>query len=49
MAPEVLKNEPYNLKADVWSLGCIFYELLLKKLPYYEKSVKDLLNSIRNK
>ena len=27
MAPELLNNEKYNNKADIWSLGCIIYEL----------------------
>jgi serine/threonine protein kinase len=34
MAPEVIKNEPYDLSADVYSLGLIFYEILTGKLPY---------------
>ena len=28
MAPELLKDEPYNELVDVWSIGCIFAELL---------------------
>ncbi|RUS72823.1 hypothetical protein EGW08_019416 [Elysia chlorotica] len=27
MSPEVLKHEGYNSKSDVWSIGCIMYEL----------------------
>ena len=27
IAPEIYGGMPYNEKADVWSLGCIFYEL----------------------
>ncbi|KAL8590565.1 hypothetical protein ACOMHN_011001 [Nucella lapillus] len=27
MSPEVLKHEGYNSKSDVWSVGCIMYEL----------------------
>lgn len=27
MSPEVLKHEGYNSKSDVWSIGCILYEM----------------------
>uniref|UniRef100_H2YED3 non-specific serine/threonine protein kinase n=1 Tax=Ciona savignyi TaxID=51511 RepID=H2YED3_CIOSA len=27
MSPEMLKGEKYNAKSDIWSLGCVFYEL----------------------
>ncbi|XP_064599370.1 serine/threonine-protein kinase Nek11-like [Liolophura sinensis] len=27
MSPEVLKHEGYNSKSDVWSVGCILYEI----------------------
>ena len=37
MAPEVIKtNSKYNNKVDIWSLGCIIYELFNLE-PYYEK------------
>ncbi|KAJ0401492.1 hypothetical protein ATCC90586_010469 [Pythium insidiosum] len=28
MSPETLEDEPYGLAADVWSLGCLLFELL---------------------
>lgn len=28
LAPELCEEKPYNGKADLWSLGCIIYELL---------------------
>jgi serine/threonine protein kinase len=27
-APEIILSEPYNSAVDVWSVGCIFAELL---------------------
>lgn len=34
MAPERLKNLPYDGCADVYSVGCMLYQLLTGKLPY---------------
>eukprot|EP00899_Mesostigma_viride_P019612 jgi/Mesvir1/27652/Mv07379-RA.3 len=28
LSPEVCEGKPYNGKSDVWSLGCVFFELL---------------------
>ena len=34
MSPEMLKGSKYNAKADIWSLGCIVYEMITLKRPY---------------
>lgn len=39
MAPEVLGGNDYNNKADIWSIGTVFYELLFGK---YSVSNADL-------
>ena len=46
MSPEVLKQEGYNFKSDIWSLGCIFYELLMLDRPFTGKSIMSLLYEI---
>ena len=28
MSLQVMKSEPYSSKCDIWSLGCIFYEVM---------------------
>jgi serine/threonine protein kinase len=35
MAPEVYYDpKPYDAKSDMWALGCVLYELLMRKLPF---------------
>jgi serine/threonine protein kinase len=34
MAPEIFNNEPYSLKADVYSYGIVLWEILSQTPPY---------------
>ena len=47
MAPEILEWLQYDSKADVWSLGVCFYELLFAKVPFRAQSFAGLLPSIK--
>jgi NIMA (never in mitosis gene a)-related kinase len=34
MAPEVIEDEPYSEKADIWSLACCILHLVTGKRPF---------------
>ncbi|CAK62776.1 unnamed protein product (macronuclear) [Paramecium tetraurelia] len=48
MSPQVIGQEQYSIKSDVWSLGCIFYEMLCGRTPYYHEKVQYLQLMIQN-
>ncbi|KDO33981.1 NEK protein kinase [Saprolegnia parasitica CBS 223.65] len=46
MAPEIFEGKPYGLKADVWALGCILYELMAGRCPFRASSYPALVHKI---
>ena len=34
LSPELCENKPYNHKSDVWSLGCVVYEMMTGSHPF---------------
>ncbi|CAD8107394.1 unnamed protein product [Paramecium sonneborni] len=56
-SPEVWRDEPYNLKSDIWSLGCVLYEMCCLQTPFrakemdllFQKVQKGLYDQIPNK
>ncbi|NXE77658.1 NEK3 kinase, partial [Cochlearius cochlearius] len=44
--PEVWESMPYNNKSDIWSLGCILYELCTLRHPFQANSWKHLILKI---
>ena len=49
MSPEVLKGNGYDFKSDVWSLGCITYEMCALKSPFKDESKKMSLYDLFTK
>ncbi|CAA6654889.1 unnamed protein product [Spirodela intermedia] len=46
MAPELVREQPYNHTVDLWSLGVILYELFVGQPPFYTNSVYALVRHI---
>ena len=49
MSPEVLQGNGYDFKSDVWSLGCISYELCALISPFKDETKKMSLYDLFTK
>jgi NIMA (never in mitosis gene a)-related kinase len=45
-SPELCLNRPYNNKSDIWSLGCILYEMCTLKHAFDAQNMKALMQRI---
>lgn len=46
MAPEILRYEKYDAKADLWSVGAVLYEMMTGKPPFRASNHVELLRKI---
>uniref|UniRef100_A0A8C4UEG8 non-specific serine/threonine protein kinase n=1 Tax=Falco tinnunculus TaxID=100819 RepID=A0A8C4UEG8_FALTI len=46
MSPELVEERPYDHTADLWSVGCILYELFVGTPPFYTSSIFQLVSII---
>ncbi|ODV60050.1 Pkinase-domain-containing protein [Ascoidea rubescens DSM 1968] len=42
VAPEIVKDEKYSKKVDLWALGCVLYTLLCGFPPFYDDKIDVL-------
>ena len=54
MAPEIIKEEPYNKSIDIWALGVLLYEMLYGYSPFHaqektEDKATEVLKNILSK
>lgn len=45
-APEVWNSKAYDSKCDIWSLGCVIYELVTHKPPFHGNGMEDLWKKV---
>lgn len=46
MAPEILRYEQYNARADLWSVGAVLYEIVLGRAPFKALNLPELIRKI---
>ena len=47
MAPEVLLGNNYDVKADIWSIGVIYYELVYGVCPFETSNIVKLIEKVK--
>ena len=47
-SPEIWMDKPYDYKSDIWSVGCILYELCMLRPPFTGTSLKSLCMNIQS-
>jgi len=45
-SPEVWRDQPYDSKSDIWSLGCVTYEMIALHPPFRAENMEALYNKV---
>ena len=48
MAPEVLQDDPYSLKADVYSFGIVMWEIICREPPFADYQLHKIMYNVIN-
>lgn len=46
-SPEVWADKPYDYKSDIWSVGCVMYELCALKPPFKGQNLDQLYQCVK--
>jgi NIMA (never in mitosis gene a)-related kinase len=46
LSPEICRGESYEHKSDIWSLGCLLYEMIAMKVPFAGSNLPALIRQI---
>ena len=46
-SPEVWQDQPYDMKSDIWSLGCVLYEMAALEPPFKASDLQSLYKKVK--
>jgi hypothetical protein len=46
-SPEVWQDKPYDNRSDIWSLGCVIYEMITLRPPFTASSMQELATKVK--
>ncbi len=46
MSPEQVRGQPLDSRTDIWSFGCVFYQMLAGTQPFAEDTAADVIATI---
>eukprot|EP00928_Gymnodinium_smaydae_P018207 TRINITY_DN1692_c0_g4_i1.p1 TRINITY_DN1692_c0_g4~~TRINITY_DN1692_c0_g4_i1.p1 ORF type:complete len:506 (+),score=102.26 TRINITY_DN1692_c0_g4_i1:90-1607(+) len=46
LSPEICQGKPYAWGSDIWSMGCILFEMCARKVPFDAPDLKSLIQKI---
>ncbi|KAM5157000.1 serine/threonine-protein kinase ULK4 [Mantella aurantiaca] len=48
VAPEVIRGADFSVSSDLWSFGCVLYEMFAGRPPFFSESFSELMEMIVN-
>lgn len=46
LSPELCQEQPYTWPSDVWAMGCILYEMCVRRVPFDGSTITNLVKEI---